>query len=178
MTRLRAANGELRLPAWRATVPVVVAAVLQVTPVLDADAMLVSPRVAAQVANSLPRRGAGPADSTLELLTRQVAAQLRCPVCQGLSLADSPSELALEMKDVVREQLRAGRTPDEVKGYFVAKYGEWILLEPPRRGFNLLAYLLPAGAIVAGLGVVWLALHRWTDGAPPAEEVPRPDLLD
>jgi class 3 adenylate cyclase len=42
--------------------------------------------------------------------------------------------LALEMKDVVRQQLAAGRTPDEVKAYFVAKYGEWILLEPPRRG--------------------------------------------
>ncbi|MDQ3950455.1 MAG: cytochrome c-type biogenesis protein CcmH, partial [Gemmatimonadota bacterium] len=48
-----------------------------------------------------------PSDTALEARTRSVAAQLRCPVCQGLSLADSPSELALEMKDVVREQLAA-----------------------------------------------------------------------
>ena len=109
-----------------------------------------------------------PRDSALERRTRAVAAQLRCPVCPGLSLADSPSELALEMKDVVREQLRAGRTPDEVKRYFVSKYGEWILLEPPRRGVNWLAYLLPGLAVVGGLGVIWVMLGRWTGGALPA----------
>jgi cytochrome c-type biogenesis protein CcmH len=119
-----------------------------------------------------------PPDTALEELTRRVAAQLRCPVCQGLSLADSPSELALEMKDVVRDQLAAGRTPDEVKAYFVAKYGEWILLEPPRRGINLLAYVLPALAVAAGLGVVWLALRRWTTGAPPPDELATTDSLD
>jgi cytochrome c-type biogenesis protein CcmH len=111
-----------------------------------------------------------PRDTALERLTRSVAAQLRCPVCQGLSLADSPSELALEMKDVVRGQLAAGRTPDEVKAYFVAKYGEWILLEPPRRGVNLLAYALPAVALAGGLGVIWLALRKWTGGGPTPEE--------
>jgi cytochrome c-type biogenesis protein CcmH len=117
-------------------------------------------------------------DTALAALTRSVAAQLRCPVCQGLSLADSPSELALEMKDVVRDQLAAGRTPDEVKAYFVGKYGEWILLEPPRRGANLLAYALPAMALVGGLGVIWLALRRWTSATTPADELPISDPLD
>jgi cytochrome c-type biogenesis protein CcmH/NrfF len=119
-----------------------------------------------------------PRDTALEELTRRVSAQLRCPVCQGLSLADSPSELAREMKDVVRDQLAAGRTPDEVKAYFVAKYGEWILLEPPRRGVNLLAYVLPGAAAVAGLAVIWLLLGRWTKGAPPTEEVPEAEAID
>ena len=118
------------------------------------------------------------ADTALEALTRSVAAQLRCPVCQGLSLADSPSELALEMKDVVRSQLAAGRTPEEVKSYFVAKYGEWILLEPPRRGVNILAYALPAVALTVGLGVIWLALRRWTAGAPSGEEIAAADGVD
>lgn len=118
------------------------------------------------------------ADPALEALTRKVAAELRCPVCQGLSLADSPSELALEMKDVVRSQLAAGRTPDEVKSYFVAKYGEWILLEPPRRGVNLLAYALPAIALIVGLVVIWLALRRWTSGAPVPEEAATVDGVD
>jgi cytochrome c-type biogenesis protein CcmH/NrfF len=127
--------------------------------------------------DSLGRSRASP-DTALESLTRRVSAQLRCPVCQGLSLADSPSELALEMKDVVRSQLAAGRTPDEVKGYFVAKYGEWILLEPPRRGVNLLVYLLPAAALALGLGVIWLALRRWTSGAPPSEELQVSDSVD
>jgi len=128
-------------------------------------------------ADSVPLRAA-PRDTALEELTRQVSAQLRCPVCQGLSLADSPSELAREMKDVVRDQLAAGRTPDEVKAYFVAKYGEWILLEPPRRGVNLLAYVLPGAAAVAGLGVIWLLLRRWTAGAPPTDDVPEAEAID
>lgn len=126
-------------------------------------------------ADSVDSRRTSP-DTALNELTRSVAAQLRCPVCQGLSLADSPSELALEMKDVVREQLAAGRTPDEVKAYFVAKYGEWILLEPPPRGVNLLAYLLPGVALVGGLGVIWVALRRWTSRAPVHEE--RADEMD
>ena len=121
-------------------------------------------------------RASSQADTAIERLTRQVAAQLRCPVCQGLSLADSPSELALGMKDVVRDQLAAGRTPDEVKAYFVAKYGEWILLEPPRRGVNLLAYLLPALAILIGLGVVWLMVQRWTREGPSTD--PEPTALE
>ncbi len=108
-------------------------------------------------------------ESPLERRTRDVASQLRCPVCQGVSIQDSPSELAVEMKNVVREQLAAGRTPEEVKGYFVEKYGDWVLLEPPATGFNLLVYLLPVFAVLGGLLIVWLAVKRWT--APGADAI-------
>src|SRR5512146_384952 len=82
-------------------------------------------------------------DSLLEARTRAVASQLRCPVCQGLSIEDSPSELSQQMRNVVREQLRAGQSPDDVKRYFVSKYGEWILLSPEPHGVNVLVYALP-----------------------------------
>jgi cytochrome c-type biogenesis protein CcmH len=120
---------------------------------------------------AIPTRGvSGPREAAeLDALTKQVASQLRCPVCQGLSLADSPSELALEMKDVVRSQLASGRSPEEVKQYFVDKYGEWILLEPERRGVNLLVYALPGLAVACGLVTIWLALRRWTSGASAGE---------
>jgi len=163
-------RGVARLAAFVASALLVGASVV-------AQAASVPVQARPQVVDSGAPRRTSP-DSALESLTRHVAAQLRCPVCQGLSLADSPSELALEMKDVVRNQLAAGRTPDEVKAYFVAKYGEWILLEPPRRGVNLLAYLLPAVALIGGLGVIWLALRRWTSGAPPADRLPTTDLPD
>lgn len=104
-----------------------------------------------------PRR-----DSVIEQQTRAVASQLRCPVCQGLSLQDSPSELAQQMKAVVRDQLIEGKSPAEVRQYFVEKYGEWILLEPQAHGFNWLVYALPFGALVGGLGVIALVLRRWT----------------
>jgi cytochrome c-type biogenesis protein CcmH len=110
------------------------------------------------------------ADSALDAKANAVAAQLRCPVCQGVSILDSPSELAQEMRDLVRDQLRAGKSPDDVKAYFVARYGEWILLEPRASGFNFLIYALPMLAVFGGLGVIVLALRRWTSNRdnPPA----------
>lgn len=102
----------------------------------------------------------------LEERTSAVASELRCPVCQGLSIQDSPSELALQMRAVVRDQLAAGRTPDEVKRYFVEKYGEWILLEPPARGFNVVVYVLPVAAVLLGAAAVVVAVRRWSRPAP------------
>lgn len=105
--------------------------------------------------------------STLEERTRAVASQLRCPVCQGNSIQDSPSELAQEMKGVVRDQLAAGKRPDEVIQYFVDKYGEWILLEPKPSGFNLVAYLLPVVGLLGGGLLIWRAVRKWTAAAAP-----------
>jgi cytochrome c-type biogenesis protein CcmH len=105
------------------------------------------------------------ADSVLDARTSAVAAQLRCPVCQGLSIQESPSELSQQMRDLVKEQLRAGKTPDEVKAYFVSKYGEWILLEPKARGFNILVYALPVLVVVGGIGVIAVVVRRWTSAA-------------
>ena len=101
-------------------------------------------------------------DSALESRVRAVSSQLRCPVCQGLSLQDSPSELSAEMKDVVREQLAAGKSNDEVLQYFVGKYGEWILLQPKPAGFNLAVYALPVLMLAVGALVVTFAVRRWT----------------
>lgn len=101
-------------------------------------------------------------DSALDARTAALSAQLRCPVCQGLSIQDSPSELSLQMRAVVRDQLRAGKTPAEVKAYFVSKYGQWILLEPKPQGFNLLVYALPVLLVLVGLGVIAVAVRKWT----------------
>ena len=106
-------------------------------------------------------------DSALESKTTTVAAQLRCPVCQGLSIQDSPSELSQQMRNLVKEQLAAGKSPDQVKAYFVSKYGEWILLEPKAKGFNLLVYLLPVMLVLSGIGAIVFVVRRWT--AVPAE---------
>jgi cytochrome c-type biogenesis protein CcmH len=105
-------------------------------------------------------------DPALEAKVRDVASQLRCPVCQGLSLQDSPSELSQEMKDVVRDQLQAGKSPEEVKRYFIAKYGEWILLQPKATGFNVAVYVLPILALLGGVAVIVFAVRKWTAGAP------------
>jgi cytochrome c-type biogenesis protein CcmH len=102
------------------------------------------------------------ADSVLEARTTDVAATLRCPVCQGESIQDSPSELARQMRAVVRDRLRAGETPEEVKAYFASKYGEWILLEPRMTGLNILLYVLPVVLVVGGIAIVAILVRRWT----------------
>jgi cytochrome c-type biogenesis protein CcmH len=91
----------------------------------------------------------------------EVAGQLRCVVCQTLSVADSPSEMAGQMRAIIRERLAAGESPDAVQRYFVQRYGEWILLSPPRRGFNLLVWLLPFVVVAAGLAIVAILISRW-----------------
>lgn len=103
-----------------------------------------------------------PADPEITAEARRIASRLRCPVCEGLSIQDSPTELAREMKGVIREQLAEGRTPDEVKAYFIERYGEWVLLEPDPRGFNLLIYVVPMLVLLLGAGLVAVALRRWT----------------
>lgn len=128
--------------------------------------------------------GVGPVDSlrqgeswdpVLEARVSALAAELRCPVCQGLSIEDSPTDLAREMRGVVREQLAAGRSEEQVRAYFVDKYGEWILLQPEPSGFNLLVYVLPWLAVLAGAAVIALLVRRWMrapaapDAAPYSE---------
>jgi cytochrome c-type biogenesis protein CcmH len=106
--------------------------------------------------------------AALDAQAKELAGQLRCPVCQGESIKDSPAPLAQEMRQVVRDQLAAGKTPDEVKQYFVAKYGEWILLQPSASGFNIIVYALPFALLLAGATVVVLAVRRWT--RPPGAD--------
>jgi cytochrome c-type biogenesis protein CcmH len=101
-------------------------------------------------------------DPALEARATALAHELRCPVCQGLSIGDSPSPLAQDMKDLIRRQVAAGATDEEVRQYFISKYGEWVLLEPKAQGFNLLVYLLPGLALLGGAALIFVAVRRWT----------------
>ena len=110
-----------------------------------------------------------PAEADLEARTSAVASTLRCPVCQGESIQDSPSQLAQQMRAVVRERLRSGESPEQVKAYFVGRYGEWILLEPKMTGLNILLYVLPVVLVLGGLALVVMLGRRWTKAAAVAE---------
>src|SRR5881296_4569390 len=92
-----------------------------------------------------------PATHVGEQAVHDIAAQLRCVVCQNLSVADSPSEMAQQMRGVVRDQLREGKTPQEIKNYFVSNYVEWVLLKPEKSGFSLLVCVVPFVVLIAGL---------------------------
>ena len=127
----------------------------------------VSALSAAQSDTTRPAPARQASDSALEAMTTVLASELRCPVCQGNSIQDSPSELAQQMRDLIRDQLRSGKTPDEVRAYFVDKYGEWILLTPKAEGLNLIVYIVPLIAVLVGGLVVWRTVRRWTTTAQP-----------
>ena len=123
--------------------------------------------LAATLAMAQPAGPSAGARPVSEQEVYEVAAQLRCVVCQTLSVADSPSEMASQMRAIVRERLAAGETPAQVRQYFVDRYGDWILLAPPRRGFTLLVWLAPLVAVLAGVLIVAVRVSRWTHGRRP-----------
>ncbi len=102
---------------------------------------------------------AGPpiSGAELDLLTEEVAGIMRCPVCQGLSIADSPTPLAMAMKVEVKEMLSKGYSESQVLEYFEQSYGEFIRLEPRAKGFNLVVWLAPLAVLLGGL--LFLALR-------------------
>ncbi len=127
-----------------------------------------------------PRAGALTGDA-LEKRTHEVAALLRCPVCQGLSVADSPSTMATNMRGQVRDLVAAGYDQEQILAYFERSYGEFVRLQPPLRGVNWLVWLAPIVGLLGGGAVVWWALRRPHAGdavtTEPLGEVPGRDTL-
>lgn len=101
--------------------------------------------------------GGGLAGDRLERRTESLTSRMRCPVCQGLSIADSPTPAARAMKARVGALLAAGYSEEQILVYFEASYGEFIRLAPKPEGLNLVAWLLPIVALIAA--AAWLTLR-------------------
>jgi cytochrome c-type biogenesis protein CcmH len=100
--------------------------------------------------------------------------QLVCPSC-GTTLDLSNAPIAHRMRAFIRERIAVCDSEDEIKAQLVAKFGSGVLAEPPRRGFDLLAWLIPIGAALAAAAAVGAAAWRWSHRrAAPGEEA-RPD---
>ena len=114
---------------------------------------------------------ARPHDVTADERIDQIATELRCPVCQGLSVKDSTSETARQMRDLVTQRVREGKANAEIEAEFRAAYGDWIFLSPPVTSWSGLVWLVPFAALAAGLVLVSGRLRR-SDDARPAEPTP------
>ncbi len=108
--------------------------------------------------------------------TQELGKALRCPVCRGVPIAESPSEFARSMMDELRDQIRQGRTDDQIKTYFVTKYGQDILLVPPKSGVNLIVWLGPVFVVLIGGAGLWSYLRRASQ--TQAATSPSPESLD
>ena len=94
--------------------------------------------------------GAKPSEPMIGVRAADVSAKLRCPVCQGVSIADSPAGMATKMRGQVRDLVAMGYSEDQVLTYFERSYGEFVRLEPPMRGLNWVLWMLPALVLLGG----------------------------
>lgn len=135
------------MPADRMQAPALAARALVL-----AAALCLGPAQAAQPPALAPTVAADP---RLERDVMELAHKLRCLVCQNQSIAESNAPLALDLRNQVREQLQAGRSKDEVVDYLVARYGDFVLYEPPLKASTVLLWAGPGLLLVAG--AAWLA---------------------
>jgi cytochrome c-type biogenesis protein CcmH len=103
----------------------------------------------------------------------RITSELRCVVCQGLSVKDSPSESARQMRDLVAQRVADGRTDDQIRDEFRASYGDWVVLSPPLASWSGLVWFVPFVALLAGLAIAWRRLRSppVVSAEPPSAEV-------
>jgi len=108
-------------------------------------------------------------EEVLQGRIKEVSKTLRCAVCQSESVWESNATLAIQMRKIVRERLIAGESPDEIRAYFVSRYGDFILLKPRVRGLNRLLWFGPFLLLAFGGFFLYRTLRRWVAKPVSAE---------
>jgi cytochrome c-type biogenesis protein CcmH len=109
---------------------------------------------------------------TLDQHVHAVAAQLKCPICQDESVADSPSWVAQQMRAIIRQQIQEGKSDQQIIQYFEQRYGSSIVWAPQWQGFGLLTWLVPVALLLVGASLVFLTLRDWQALAPYTGTIP------
>ena len=108
------------------------------------------------------------ADAAEEQRYNKLAAELRCMVCQNQSLADSHADLAQDMRDEVYRMLKEGRSDEEIVGFLVQRYGDFVLYRPPVSTTTSLLWFGPP-LLLALAGIAWWRLGRSKPVTPPPD---------
>jgi cytochrome c-type biogenesis protein CcmH len=106
------------------------------------------------------------ADPVLEARVMALSSELRCLVCQNETIAASHADLAVDLRNQVREMLKRGASDREVMDYMTARYGDFVLYRPPLKSTTALLWFGPALLLVGGLGTLWWVLRRRSRLAP------------
>lgn len=114
----------------------------------------------AQVAPPPSAVGESFSDPALETRARHLQRQLRCLVCQGESIDESNSTLAADLRRLVREQIAAGKSDQQIQDFLLARYGDFILLKPPMRPYTWLLWLAPFLVLAGAGGVAWVTIKK------------------
>ena len=120
----------------------------------------------------------GAAQSSVEIEERvfDLSRTLRCPVCTSESIADSNAQLSVQMRNEIQQMVSAGRSDEEIYAYFQDLYGDWVFLNPPKRGIHLFVWLLPVIAGIIGVTALVLLVRRWLSAAATPIEASPDDI--
>jgi cytochrome c-type biogenesis protein CcmH len=100
------------------------------------------------------------ADPAMEAQARAFMREIRCVVCQSQSIDESDAEIAAQLRNAIREQMAAGKSADEIRAYLVARYGDFVLLDPPFKSTTLILWIGPFALVAIGLGFILLQRRR------------------
>lgn len=115
-------------------------------------------------------------DIVLDPRVFEIGAELRCPTCVAESVSESNAAIAREMRQIIQEQLAEGRSREEILAFFQERYGDWVLLSPPRRGIFTLIWIAPAVAALGGVLALAVVMRRWRAAAEAPTEIDPADL--
>ena len=129
-------------------------------PAIAADVPASAPSAPATVKFEAPAARLTAADPALEARMLAITGELRCLVCQNQTIADSHADLAVDLRQEVREMLLRGQTPDQIRRYMTDRYGDFILYRPPLKASTAVLWLAPAALLLIALAALAVVIRR------------------
>ena len=119
-------------------------------------------------------------EEALQKAARELNDRIMCPICPGQTIAQSSNETSTQMRDLVLKKLRQGETKEKILEYFESRYGERILAEPKKKGFNLMLWVFPFLFVLLAVIGIYFLIRRWSANmqAEPATHVEEARLAE
>ena len=117
-------------------------------------------------------------ETDIDIQVREIAKTLRCTVCQTENIWESGAPLAQQMRGVIRERLALGHSKEEIRAYFLSRYGDYILMEPPKHGVNWFIWVAPFLLLLIGGFFLYKEVTHWVRNTPTSPSQPTPPLDD
>ncbi len=115
-------------------------------------------------------------ETELDIQVREISKTLRCTVCQTENIWESGAPLAVQMRGAIRERLTLGHSPEEIHAYFLSRYGDYILMQPPKHGANWLIWLAPFVLLLVGGFFIYSEVRQWVKPTSPQPQDQPPPL--
>lgn len=115
-------------------------------------------------------------ETKIDEQVREIAKTLRCTVCQTENIWESGAPLAHQMREAIRERVIQGQSAEEIRAYFHSRYGDYIMMEPPKHGVNWFIWVAPFILLFGGGILLWREVKGWVTRTPKASVQPPPPL--